>query len=73
MNRSLWLRGLVMVASTFLFVMGCGSEDPTTGDLPATKVATPEDMDKLQKELLQKKVAGGATYKAPPNVNMPKK
>jgi hypothetical protein len=72
MIRSLFVRGFVVVVST-IFVIGCGAGTPTEGNLPPTKVGTPEDMDKLQKELLQKKVADPAVYKAPPGVTPPRR
>ena len=73
MSRSLLFRGLVVLASTVVVVMGC-SETPTEGDLPPTKgVATPEDTANFQKKLLAEKVGKGAAYKAPPAVNIPKK
>jgi len=72
MSRSLLVRSLVLLASTVGLLVGCSGATPTEGDLPPTKVATPEDMDKLQKELLQKKVGSGQ-YKPPPGVNIPRK
>ena len=69
MIRTLFVRGLVVVVST-VFVIGCGAGSRPEGDLPPAKVGTPEDMDKLQKDLLQQKTqGGGSTYKAPPGVN----
>jgi hypothetical protein len=73
MRRSLLFRGLVVLASATCVIVGC-SETPTEGDLPPTKgIATAEDIANNQKKLLQQKVATGATYKAPPGVNIPKR
>ncbi len=71
MRRSFLFRGLILVTSTLGVIVGCGESTPTEGNLPKTKVATPEDMENLQKELLQKKVAEGV-YKAPPGVQKPR-
>jgi len=73
MNRSLLFRGLAVLASTIGVIVGC-TGTPTEGDLPApTRVATPEDSEKLQKKLLAEKVAGGTAPKAPPGVAIPKR
>jgi len=72
MSRSLFLRGLAMMACTVLFVVGC-SETPTEGNLPVTKAGTPEDMERIQKELIQAKIPKEAAYKAPPGVTKPSK
>jgi len=73
MRRTILVRGLVVLFSTIVVIVGC-SETPTEGDLPAAKgVATPEDSEALQKKLLQQKVSGGAQYKAPPGVQIPKR
>lgn len=71
MSRSYLYRGLVLLFSTIGLIVGC-SETPTEGDLPPTKVATPEELEALQKKLEQEKVAPGAKYVPPPNVNMPR-
>ena len=73
MSRSFFLRSLVLLASSTALIVGCSAGTPTEGDLPKTKIATPEDMENLQKKLLQEKVAKGTTYKAPPGVNIPTK
>jgi len=71
MRRSVLVRGLAVLVSTIVVVVGC-SETPTEGDLPPVKgVATPEDSAALQKKLLAEKVSGAAKYKAPPGVNIP--
>ena len=72
MSRPLLLRGLVLLASMVGLLVGCSSSSPTEGDLPKTKVATPEDLGNLQKELLQKKVVSGVAPKSPPGVNIPR-
>lgn len=71
MRRSLLLRGLVLLTSTTGLIVGCSSSTPTEGNLPATKVASPEDMEKLQQDLLQKKVQSGTAPKRPPGVQIP--
>jgi len=73
MRRTILVRSLVVLASTIVVVVGC-SETPTEGDLPPAKgVATPADTEALQKKLLAEKVSGGAQYKAPPGVQIPKR
>lgn len=73
MSHPLLLRGVVLLASTVGLVVGCSGSTQTEGGLPPTKVASPEDMENLQKELLQKKVASGVAPKRPPGVNIPTK
>lgn len=70
MHRSPVIRGLIVLAGALGLIVGC-SETPTEGDLPATRIATPEEMEKLQEKLLQEKVAPNAKYTPPPGVNMP--
>jgi len=72
MRRSVFFRGFVLLASSTGVIVGCSDSAPTEGNLPPTKVATPEDMEKLQQDLLQKKVADPSVYKAPPGVNKPR-
>ena len=43
MHRSLLPRGLVVLASTFGLIVGCSAGSPPEGNLPPTKVATPEE------------------------------
>ncbi len=73
MNRSVLIRGMVLLTSSACLLIGCGESTPTEGELPKTKVASPEDLENLQKKLLQEKVATGAQYKAPPGIQKPVK
>ena len=70
MKRSIVFRGVALLASTVGVIVGC-SGTPTEGDLPPTKAATPEDMEKLRKKIEAEKIAPGSTYTPPPNVKMP--
>jgi len=72
MHRSLLPRGLALLTSTVGLIVGCSAGSAPEGDLPPTRVGTPEEMQNLQKELLQKKVSSGAQYKAPPAVKIPR-
>lgn len=73
MSRSIVFRSLVLLTSSAALIVGCSAGTPTEGNLPPTKVATPADLENLQKKLEQEKVAGGAKYKAPPGVTIPTK
>jgi hypothetical protein len=72
MKRSIVFRSAAGLVCTLGVVLGC-TGTPTEGDLPPTKPATPEDMQKLTKKIEAEKIAPGAGYKAPPGVNMPSK
>jgi len=72
MKRSIVFRSLAVLASMMGVILGCSST-PTEGDLPPTKQATPEDLQKLQKKLESEKVGSGGGYKPPPAVSIPKK
>lgn len=58
------------MTSTAGLIAGC-SGGPIEGNLPKSQPGTPEDMEKIQQDLLQKKVASGTAPKKPPGVNIP--
>jgi hypothetical protein len=73
MGRSFVWRGLALLTSTTGLIVGCSADTPAEGELPKTKVATPEELQNLQKKIEQEKVGKSDTYKPPPGVVLPKK
>jgi len=71
MSRSLLVRGLVVLVSTTGLIVGCSGSSNPEGDIPLGKVAQPGDMERIQKDIIAKKVGEGKAPKRPPGVTLP--
>lgn len=72
MTRSIVFRGMFVLVSMTGVILGC-SNAPVEGDLPVGRVAEPGEMEKIQEELVAKKMVEGTAPARPPGIQIPLK